>query len=129
MAKFRGPRLDNRGAKLHYLADDAATAYTELGRGSDFTGPRYTGGTGEGMAFEDGGHGVARPVFVVHDYIHFVKEFSDGTGRHIYVLLTEVDEGALSPNGLPQWTGTYLTLEDPEDIPAIDLADFLALVP
>jgi hypothetical protein len=147
MPKFNHPRLSNRGSKLHYLADTTALAYTELGRGSDFTGPRYTMGTGEGMGFENAGHrlptpqdrggtgtftiklnyGAARPTFVVGDVLHLIKEYEDGFATHIYVLLTEADPGALSPNGLPQWTGTYVTLEDPVDITPTDLADWLSL--
>jgi hypothetical protein len=138
--KFKPDRLTNRGSKLYYLADTAATSYTELLKGSDFTGPRYTGSTGEGMAFENGGHrlptpqdrggtgdftikinyGAARPTFLIHDILHLVKVYEDGFGVHLYVIITDA-------NGLPIWKGTYATLEDPEDIAPTDLADFLAL--
>ena len=147
MANFRGTRLDNRNVKVYFLADDAAVAYTELATGSDFTGPRWSGTQGSGLAYENEGldtdvpqsrkgtisgtiklnHGVTRPVLRIHDYIYFIKVASDGMAQRVFVLITELDEGALSPNGMPQWTFSGTIQAEPDDIPAVDLPDWLDL--
>jgi hypothetical protein len=147
MAKFTGVFLNNQAAKLYYLADDTATQYTELGAGSDFTGPRWTGSVGQVAPYENAGlqvdvpqtrrfevsgtitlkHGVAKPSFKMHDFIYFIKKYSDGTGKRVYVLLTALDEGSNSPNGTPQYTFTGTGQVEPDDIAAADLADWLSL--
>lgn len=145
MAKIQGKYLDNRKAKLWYRLDDASPNYTELGNASNFTGPRGTINVGEGMSYEDEGHrypvpmdrgdecsfalnlkrGVARPTFVIGDYAHFVIEESDGYGTHVFGLITALDKGSRSPNGLPQWQLTLQTTEDAEEIAPAALDDFL----
>lgn len=148
MAEFPGKYLHNRNSKLYYLADDAATSYTELGTGSDFTGPRETGTQGTVSAYEDEGFnvpvaqtrggevsgtialkfGVAKPTWIrMHKNIYFIKQFSDGTGTRVYVLITVLDRGTNSPNGLPQWTFTGVLNEDADEIAAADLPNWLNL--
>jgi hypothetical protein len=147
MSKFHGEFLNNKQSKLYYLADDAALAYTEAGSASDFTGPRWTGSTGTVSPYENEGlevdvpqtrravvsgavnlkYAVAKPTWKIHDYVHFIKKFSDGTAKHVFVLLTELDEGSNSPNGTPRYTFTGTVQEEPDDIAAADLADWLDL--